>query len=87
MFEELDAGQYLDWCQFHKQFNLRFDKTDEFWAISAADYRNAHRGENDQETRPIDLLPWVDPYGDDEAFLAGVRAFAAHVQATQIVSA
>lgn len=76
MFEELSAGQYLDWCDFHRQFNLAFDKPDIFWALSIADFRNANRGEGDWETKPFDILPWVDPYADDESFIAGLRAFA-----------
>lgn len=81
MFEELTAGQVFDWEQFHRQFNLCFDKEDRFWALALADFRNANRGEDDPETRAIDMLPWVDAYGDDDAFLSQMRMIAGGIQA------
>ena len=79
MHEELTAGQVFDWQQFHRQFNLAFDKIDHLMAIGLADFRNANRGDG-PETKAIEMLPWVDPYGDDEAFLAGIRAIAETVK-------
>ena len=65
MLEELSAGQYLDWEQFHRQFNLETNKEDLFWAMHIADYKNAHLPEHEPPFRAIDLLPWIDPYADD----------------------
>ena len=83
MHEELTAGQVFDWQQFHRQFNFSFDKEDRLWAVALADFRNANRGEGDPETRPVDMLPWVDAYSDDDGFLAGMRVIADGIQATE----
>ena len=81
--QPLTVGQYQDWIQFDRQFNLAFDKTDVFWALHIADFRNANKGDDAVEFRPIDVLPWVDPYADDEGFFSALRGFAAEVQATE----
>jgi hypothetical protein len=76
LMEFLSSGQFLDWQQYHRQFNLSFEKTDHFWAMHLADYRNAH-SDGAWSIRPIDMLPWVDPYADGEdEFLAQMRSFA-----------
>ena len=41
-----------------------------------ADFDNVHRAEGHGEIRPIDVLPWVDPYADDDGFLGNMRAIA-----------
>ncbi len=82
----MTAGQYWDWVHYHNQFNLAYDKSDFFWALHIADYRNAHKGESGSETRPIDILPWVDPYGDDDSFLATLGALGQEVGEPIIIS-
>jgi hypothetical protein len=84
MHEELDNGQVADWLQYHRQFNLSYEKPDHFWAQLLAYFINANKGENQSDVRPIDMLPWVDPYGDDDEFVASMRAFAATVQPQQV---
>lgn len=83
MYEELDVGQVQDWQQYHRQFNLCFDKTDNFWAMLLAMFRNAHKGESSGDMKPVDFLHWVDQYADEDEFLAQIRAFAATVQKTE----
>ncbi len=85
MFEELDNGQYGDWVQYHRQYNLEFDKPDVFSAMAIADFRNVNKSDGASDVRPIDVMPWRDPHGgDDDEFLGSIRAFAAVVQPQQV---
>lgn len=83
MFDELTAGQYEDWVRYHLQFNIAIDKPDIFAAIQIANFVNAHKSESSTEMRPIDVMPWVDPYGDDDAFFGAMRSLAAEVQSRE----
>ncbi len=84
LYEELDNGQIGDWLQYHQQFNLEYDKPDVFSAMLISDFRNANKGDGSFDTRPIDLMPWKDPYGDDDAFVAAIHGFAASAQPQQV---
>ncbi len=63
--EDLTIGQYEDWCQFHAQFHLNLDRDDIHWGISIADFRNANKSEGEMPERPIDVMPYADPFEDD----------------------
>lgn len=49
-----------------------------------ADFDNVHRGEGAGEIRPVDVLPWIDPYADDESFFASMRAIARELQPQEV---
>lgn len=66
MFEELTWGQYQDWRQVHRQFNIGIDRLDLIFAKLCVDHANVHKAEGETDLLPVDLLPWMDEFAGDE---------------------
>lgn len=66
MLDEMSAGTFINWQRFDRQFNLRHNRDDIHWGMAISDYRNAHKSETEPSIRPVDVMPYHDPFAADD---------------------